>query len=235
MFAFLGAALNVTAATRGANAIVGEAEAYLAASRAEADQALRFRNELLASVSHEFRTPLNGLIGMLSLLDRSELSDEAAEALTVARRCASDLHVMVEDVLHLARLDAEQACPTLESVDPARIVLDVAQQFTPSPTNRATRSGRSCAPPEDLTVALDPTRVRRALAGLVENAIKFTRGGTVTLEVHAVTTNGAVTALEFSVDDTGTGVDPAIREHLFDHFVQGDHQSGRRLAVPAWG
>ena len=215
--------------------LVAQAERFLIESRETAEEAARMEDEFLASMSHEFRTPLNGVIGMLSLLDHSDLSPDVREHVEIARRSASDLLVLVDDVLDLSRLEAGEVRVQSSAVDVVALADDVAQRFTALALEQETTIEVVSHTAPGTYLELDAVRVRQILLNLVSNALKFTRHGTVTIEVlpHPDSTN--VDSIEFVVADTGTGIDPTVQDRLFHRFVQGDQSGTSRFQSTGLG
>lgn len=185
----------------------------------ELEAALRAREELLAGVSHEIRTPLGGMRGLVDLVMDGRLSTDQREYLQALRGSADMLLCIVNDVLDLARLEAggmqlEQVAFSLPEL------LDTTLR-TLAP--EAERKGLECfytlAPDVPLSVRGDPLRMRQVISNLLSNAIRFTDSGQVEVFVRRVA--GAEGArLLVSVRDSGCGVPPALRQRIFDPFVQ---------------
>ncbi len=192
-------------------------EQQLHQARQEAEQANEAKSVFLARTSHEVRTPLNGIIGMLDLVLDEPLPEETRHRLSVARGSALTLLSIINDVLDFSCLEAERL-----SIEPVEMSVNelVTEVF---------HTMRSPADEKGLTLTLhfedrvparivsDPIRLRQCLLNLVANAVKFTREGSVELGVRY---HPDQARLAFSVTDTGIGIPEGARATLFQAFTQ---------------
>ncbi len=192
----------------------------LQASRLEAEAARRSKEDFVANVSHELRTPLNMIIGFTEMimnspatygphLPRALLSD-----IRVIYRNSQHLSQMINDVLDLARVEAGQLVLSREWVDLRAIVQEAIQAVQPLYKTKGLALQVEM-PTTGLTVFCDKLRIRQILLNLLSNAGRYTERGNVT--VTAATT---ATHLVCCVSDTGPGIPPEDRPHLFEPFHQ---------------
>lgn len=203
-------------------------EAEIAREAAEAGA--RTKAQFLATMSHEVRTPLNGILGMANLLVESDLTDDQLNCLTVIRNSSNNLRLILEDVLDLARLDAGFADVAKEEFAPDKIALQVAAIMEPEVERKELKLDVIVLPGVPAVVVGDEKRCRQALLNLMGNAVKFTDQGKISIRV-CVEEDGlgaGVDALRFSIRDTGIGIKPAMVDSLFDDFFQADQSSTRR-------
>ena len=205
-----------------------EAQRLLEDAREDAERTARLKDSLLSSMSHEIRTPMNGVIGILSLMADGELPPTARQQLDVARRSAEDLLVLLNDVLDLAKLDAEQVSFNPRSVRLTDLVRGVVQLHQPLADEQGDVVLVDIARDLPEWIVIDPTRVRQVLMNLLNNALKFTREGSVTLRLHATATSGDAFTLRCEVADTGTGIAPDMQSLLFQPFTQVDPLDARK-------
>jgi signal transduction histidine kinase/DNA-binding response OmpR family regulator len=199
------------------------------------EAANRTKTEFLANVSHEVRTPLNSVIGNADLLLDTPLSRDQREMLGVMRDSAESLTRIVDDILDLSKMEAQRL--PLESI-PLR-VREVAGTTIKMFAARAHQKGLTlvCHVQRDVpeVVLGDPHRLRQILTNIVNNAIKFTERGDVTLHVEVDDTHDGRVALRFSVHDTGVGI-PKSRQHaIFEAFTQADGSDTRRYGGTGLG
>ena len=185
--------------------------------------------QFLRLMSHEMRTPLNGVIGMLGLLSRTRLDGAQRAYAEAAQKSAEHLLGLVNDLLDYARLEAE----TLE-FDPAPVDLEglvrgVAELLSPRAHDKALEIVWSVAA-EAPDVIADEGRLRQILFNLAGNAVKFTDRGGVRLAVEPIGERlGSRTRLAFIVDDTGPGVPEEARGRIFEEFGHADASDAARF------
>jgi PAS domain S-box-containing protein len=212
-----------------------EAEAELDRARAKAEDAARAKGEFLATMSHEMRTPLNGILGMSDLLGRGRLEIKQAEQLETLRTCADNLLALVNDVLDLSRIEAGGLEIEQRPFEPRLAVDDVLAM------NAARAQGKGIdlvaiverSIPEMLVG--DMTRTRQTLTNLVANAVKFTSRGEIEIRLSVVQGKDGGRSVLFSVRDTGIGIDAATRKRLFSPFTQADGSISRRFGGSGLG
>ena len=173
--------------------------------------------EQLASLSHEFRTPLNGVLGMARLLEGTRLTAEQRAYATALRDCGEHLLTLVNDVLNFAKLGAGKVELHPGDVDVENTLRAVCELLSPKAREKGLEI--AWAAPKDVgTVRADEGRLRQILLNFAGNAVKFTEDGGVLIGV-AQAGRGR---LRFTVDDTGPGVSAAQRERIFEAFAQAD-------------
>jgi CheY-like chemotaxis protein len=173
--------------------------------------------EHLASLSHEFRTPLNGVLGMTRLLENTRLTEEQRAYAAALRESGEHLLALVNEVLDFARLGAGKIELRPAMVDVESLLRGVCELLSPRARERGLEI--AWAVPASLgAVAADENRLRQILLNFAGNAVKFTPSGGVLLRASAV----AAGRVRFSVEDTGPGVADADRKRIFEAFTQTD-------------
>jgi signal transduction histidine kinase/CheY-like chemotaxis protein len=211
-------------------------ELALAAARDAAEAASRARSDFLAVMSHEMRTPLNGVIGMATLLTDSGLRDDQSGFAATLDASARHLLQLIDDVLDFSRLEAGKVELEDQEFSLAAVVNTVAQMLAP----RAAEKGLKIAVYLDSRLPEsahgDARRLRQVLLNLLGNAIKFTEIGGVTIRAHVPETSCSdFTRVCFVVNDTGIGIDPSAKESLFNEFIQADSSISRRFGGTGLG
>jgi signal transduction histidine kinase/DNA-binding response OmpR family regulator len=207
----------------------------LAAARDAAMEASRQKSEFLATMSHEIRTPLNGVIGLTDLLLRTELDPHQQRLASGTQVASRALLSVVNDILDFSKIESGRL--ELENVDfEVRSVFDqVASVLAESARSKGLELIVSCHPDVPELLNGDPTRLGQVLTNLGSNAVKFTDAGEVFIRATAEAATEGETLLRVEVADTGVGVDPAKREHIFEPFSQADASTTREYGGTGLG
>ena len=190
--------------------------------------------QFLRLMSHEMRTPLNGVIGMLGLLSRTRLDGAQRAYAEAARSSAEHLLGLVNDLLDYARLEADRLEFDSAPVDLEALVRGVAELLSPRAHDKGLEIAWSVAPAA-VDVMADDGRLRQVLFNLAGNAVKFTETGGVRITVER--TGGSLKAprLAFLVDDTGPGVPAEARARIFEEFGHVDASDASRFGGAGLG
>ncbi len=190
-------------------------------AKAKAEQANRAKSEFLASMNHELRTPMNGIIGMVELLIGTALDEEQQDYVGTAKAAAEQLLRIISDTLDLSRIEAGRL-----ELEPIRFSLDdCLSTLVRMLALRIQGEGLAWAQDvaEDVPRHLvgDRDRLLQVLINLLGNAIKFTpAGGALSLSVHVVSHREDLVLLQFDVRDTGIGIPAAEQATIFQPFTQ---------------
>ena len=197
-------------------------------ARTETDGANKARAEFLANISHEVRTPLNGIIGMTELLLDSQLNGEQHEYTQAIQRAGNEMLRLMTDVLDFSVLKRRQLELEESDFPLATSVRKVCASFAEKAENKGLSF--TCEVDETLPniVSGDNERLGQILTHLLDNAIKFTEAGSVTLRVTQEPTTQDGLGLRFELQDTGIGIPEEARQRLFEPFTQEDTSSTRR-------
>ena len=229
----MGMILTLTTTTRLAteHRLLG-LNATLADARRSAESAARAKSEFLATMSHEMRTPLNGVIGMADLLSTSNLEPADAEAVSVIHSSAGALLTVIGDVLDFSKIEAGAVDLERVPIDPVEVAREAVSIVAPAARDQGLelRVLRADVP----HVWGDATRVRQVLLNLLSNALKFTEQGSVIVQPSAHDENSRM-RLRLAVSDTGIGIAPDKLATLFDSFTQADASTTRRYGGTGLG
>ncbi|MEO3887757.1 response regulator [Nonomuraea sp. B5E05] len=222
---------------RRAQATLARYAAELAAARDDAVSASSAKSEFLAKISHEIRTPINGVLGMNSLLMGTRLDDEQRHYTTTAQGAARNVLRLLDDFLDLSRIEAGHLQVEAAPFDLPRLCDEVVAPFAPHAYEQGLWLTLRLDEGVPRQVAGDPARLRQVLTNLVGNALKFTVQGGV--DLHVTLDEGSPgderAVLRFAVADTGIGVGPDDRDRVFGVFRQVDSPITRRTGGSGLG
>jgi signal transduction histidine kinase/HPt (histidine-containing phosphotransfer) domain-containing protein len=197
-------------------------------ARETALEAMRLRAEFAANLSHEIRTPMNGIIGMTDLVLETHLREDQREYLVAVRSAAQSLLALLSNMLDFSDLEAgrlalaEASFGLRESLD--RVLRPLAARARDGGLGFSLELDPAI--PERLVG--DPERLGLVVHNIVDNAIKFTKRGKVTVRGLLERMHEGRALVRFDVTDTGCGIDPALHRKIFESFTQGDGSSTRR-------
>jgi PAS domain S-box-containing protein len=209
-----------------------ETERALAEARDHANAANRAKSRFLAMTSHEFRTPLNGIIGMSGLLLDTSLTPEQTTYARAVKASGDALLSLIEELLDYSKIEAGR----IELESRPFVLPDLIEDITELLAPRAQARQLEIAAYIDDTLPIevigDAARLRQVLLNLAGNAIKFTPSGGVALIVEHGTRPGDI---RFMVQDTGIGITPDAQARIFREFEQADEQIARHYGGTGLG
>ncbi len=209
-------------------------EELVKAKRA-AEAAAEAKAIFLANMSHELRTPMNGIIGMVDILKRTELTDAQQEYLNIIESSGENLLTIINDILDLSKIEAGHM--ELESIpfslsEEMRRVMNIMQIIADKKKLLVKLHVGKEVPP---FVKGDPVRLKQIIINLVNNAIKFTEKGDITVSVENKSAENGKVHLLFKVMDTGIGISPEGQKKLFRSFSQVDKSTTRKYGGTGLG
>lgn len=200
------------------------AEQELINARDKAMEGQRAKAAFVAVMSHEMRTPLNGLLGTLDILRETRLTNEQRRFVHAMEQAGHILLQHVNDVLDMERLDAGKLSFAHVGFDPGTLATQIIEAQRNEAAARGNKLEYEIVGDHPGHVVGDPMRIRQVLLNLVGNAIKFTMQGTIRIEIEYY---GAQSELEFRVMNSGIGISQTDAERIFDDFVTLDPDQSR--------
>src|SRR5262245_6073251 len=218
-----------------ASELLKERAEELEKAKLVAEASSRAKSEFLANISHELRTPMNGVIGMTDLTLASDLTPEQRQNLQMVKSSAESLLKLLNELLGYSKVEAGKL--ELEEIPfSPRQTLDMAAK-PQAILARGKGLQFHCETPDEVPDVLigDPERLRQILVNLIGNAVKFTERGEVRVSVERIAAAAEEVELQFTVMDTGIGVTEDKRDVIFYPFSQADGATTRRFGGTGLG
>ena len=189
-------------------------------ARLQADHANKAKGLFLANMSHEIRTPMNGMLGMLQLLEQSSLTNEQEEFIKIIKASSNSLLFLINDILDFSKIEAQQLQIEKKVFSTQDCLTSIFQLFSSKAEEKGLQIelAKSSSLPAYLTG--DVNRIRQILSNLIDNAIKFTQTGGVTLKAEVLDMLDGNCKCIVEVSDTGMGISPEGLSNLFKPFQQ---------------
>lgn len=212
-----------------------QTEQRLLEAKQQAEQATRVKSEFLANMSHEIRTPMNAIIGLVELCLNGNISAKQRDYLERVETASRSLMTIIDDILDFSKMEAGKL--HLESV-PFLLEEMLDNVFSTMSELCASKGIALIRPPANQTlhpVIGDPQRLRQIFINLLGNAIKFTEHGEVKVTLTELKRSAQQTYLQFSIIDSGIGMNAEKQAKLFQAFSQGDSSVTRNYGGTGLG
>ncbi len=207
----------------------------LEAARMQALHASQAKTDFLAKMSHEIRTPVNAVIGFSRLLQQSLHDPEQLEHVRTINQAASQLLCIINDILNFSRLELGNVKLEAIPFDIRDCLEDVITMFRPMVHEKGLELVLLVHSDVPVDLVGDPTRISQVLSNLVNNAVKFTQRGSVTIQVLLEREQADSVVLRIEVTDTGIGMNEQDKRDLFTAFSQADSSINRRFGGTGLG
>jgi PAS domain S-box-containing protein len=212
------------------------AQRTLEVALSEAQRSGDMRAQFLANMSHEIRTPLNGLLGMIDLLEDSTLTPEQRERVRLLKSSARRLMTLLVDILDFSKIEAGHMAIESITFDLAAKVEQCFKLFEPLAQSKGIDL-RFVTRLQHIYITSDPNRLLQVVSNLMDNALKFTKSGSVVLRVETITDPDDEDHCNtlIVVQDTGVGIDASALPKLFTPFTQSDESISRKYGGTGLG
>ena len=206
---------------------VGHLAKGIEVSRQRADKANEAKGRFLANVSHEMRTPLNGVVAMADVLRETSLNESQREIVDTLGASANLLLTQIEDVLDMAKIEAGRVQIEQRPFDLSRLITNTIKVVLPQARYKGLTVNTSVSTDAARWFAGDAHHVRQVLLNLLANAVKFTERGEILLGVSLTKLSEYSATIRFEVKDTGIGISPEKQALIFEPFTQADNSITR--------
>lgn len=187
-------------------------------AKKEVEKSNKIKSEFLSSMSHEIRTPLNAIVGFSQLILNAETKEEAQENASDIINASNTLLIMLTNVLDIAQVEASNLSLNIVKYDLREAVCEICELFKYKLDEKMLDLDLDISNIPKILVG-DVDKVKRILANLIDNAIKYTKIGYITVTVKGVNKNN-ICEIEMIVKDTGCGMSKQIKENLFKSFAR---------------
>jgi PAS domain S-box-containing protein len=212
-----------------------QAEDDLRRAKEAAEAASQAKSEFLANISHEFRTPMNGIIGMTDLVLDTEVNAEQREYLAMVKTSADSLLGLLSDILDFSKVEAGKLEIVQEEFALAPSLAETLQLMRFRAQQKSVALSWQVDPAVPEKIIGDPLRLRQVLVNLVGNAVKFTQRGEISVRVDTLEQPPGSAVLHFRVKDTGIGIPKEKQAMIFDAFTQADSSTTRQYGGTGLG
>jgi PAS domain S-box-containing protein len=217
-------------------------EKELIEAKERAEESDRLKTSFLNNISHEIRTPFNGLLGFLSLIQDEELpTSERDEYINIINKSAYRLMNTINDIVEISQIQAGQITLTSSKTEIRRLISEIYSRFKPDAESNGLKFFLNNNLPNNIeSIYTDSLKLNTILSHLIGNAIKFTKEGSIQFEIRLVDQGNEFgrdkacivstpSKLQFSVKDTGVGIAKSKIQAIFEKFMQADGSNNRQF------
>lgn len=187
------------------------------------------QNRFFSSMSHEIRTPINTIIGLNEMILREDVSDEVAEDAKNIQSASKILLSLVNDILDMSKIESGKMDIVLAPYDVGTMISEIVNMIWVKANEKGLQFTVDVDPSMPSQLFSDEVRIKQILINLLNNAIKYTQKGTVSLSIHSRRTGQGKTYVTYSVEDTGIGIRKESIPYLFDAFQRMDEEKNRYI------
>lgn len=200
-----------------------------------AKEANKAKSQFLAHMSHEMRTPLNGLIGASDLLTATPLNNEQRDLVSTLISSSKILRQLINNVLDLSKIESGKLTSEMVAFDLHEMVNSSIEMFLPQANAKGLNLHTRCSPDTAFALRGDALHLLQIIINLLGNAVKFTDRGSVELRVSTVQQDRNSARIKFEIIDTGIGISANAQVNIFEQFTQADSSIARKYGGTGLG
>ena len=196
-------------------------------AKSKAESAVKAKQQFLSNMSHEIRTPMNAIIGFTKVLSKTDLSAKQKEYLNAIKMSGDALIVLINDILDLAKVNAGKMIFEKTPFKMMSSISSMLHLFETKINEKNLKLVKDYDKKIPNVLVGDPVRLHQIILNLVSNAVKFTSKGKITVSVHLLNEDDEQVTVEFTVSDTGIGIEESKIETIFESFQQASSGTSR--------
>jgi PAS domain S-box-containing protein len=210
-------------------------ERELLLARRKAEQVAKDKADLLAMLSHDIRNPLTAVMGVVVLLERSELNEAQRRQVRLLKSSSEHMLSLLTHVLDLSKAESSGFALAETPFDLRDVVADVVSTFEPAAREKGLQLRGSIVDAVPPLLIGDPVAIHQVLSNLVGNAVKFTSTGAVTVSIDTKDVSTDAVTLACAVSDTGIGIAPGEIDRIFNEFTQASYETAIKFGGSGLG
>ncbi|MBR6257362.1 MAG: DegV family EDD domain-containing protein [Lachnospiraceae bacterium] len=187
------------------------------------------QSKFFSSMSHEIRTPINTIIGLNEMILRENAGEEVAENARNIQAASKILLSLINDILDMSKIESGKMDIVKVQYDVGKMLSEIVNMIWVKANEKGLEFHISVDPSMPAQLFSDEVRIKQILINLLNNAVKYTSSGSVTLSVHCVRSSGNIARVTYSIEDTGMGIKKESIPYLFDAFRREDEEKNRYI------
>ena len=210
-------------------------ERELLLARRKAEQNAKDKDDMMSMLSHDIRNPLQALMTVVQLLDRSSLTDEQRSFVRMLKSSSTTMLGLLNRVLELSKAESGTVMPVEKPFEIRPLVTEILDPFMLAAREKGLALRWSIDDQVPVVIVGDQTAIRQIIANLIGNAVKFTNSGSVSLTIRVAEMTADAVTLAFAVSDTGIGIDADALGRIFNEFTQASDETAMRFGGTGLG